>query len=76
MISLVVGSATALLVYTSINANNETLAMVTAGILFIPFVLLIKMQRREKSRTERLVENGVNHYRSHIHIKRVIKKTS
>jgi high-affinity Fe2+/Pb2+ permease len=73
---LIVALVTGILVYTSMNLNNEQFAIILGVLLFIPTVWLGRLRKIEESRTHRLTQNGLNHYRQHIHHRRLIKKTS
>jgi hypothetical protein len=64
------------LVYTSMNLSNEHFAMFLGVLLFIPTVWLGRLRKLEESRAQRLTQNGLNHYREHVHHRRLIKKTS
>jgi small neutral amino acid transporter SnatA (MarC family) len=76
IIGLVVALVTGLLVYTSMNLTNEQFAMFLGCVLFVPAVYLIRMRKIESSRTEQMIQQGLNHYRTHVHDRRLIKKTS
>jgi len=73
---LIVALVTGLLVYTSMNLSNEQFAMFLGCLLFVPTVWLGRLRKAEETRSQRLAQNGLNHYREHVHHRRLIKKTS
>jgi hypothetical protein len=76
IIGLIVALVTGLLVHASRSLTNEHFAIFIGCLLFIPAVWLGRMRKIEESRTERLRQRGLNHYREHIHHRKLIKKTS
>jgi high-affinity Fe2+/Pb2+ permease len=73
---LIVALVTGILVYASMNLTNEQFAIILGVLLFIPTVWLGRLRKLEESRSKRLVQNGLNHYREHVHNRRLVKKTS
>jgi len=76
IVGLIVALVCSVLVYTSMNSTNEVFAIVLCCILVPPAIWLKILQSKESQRSERLVRNGLNHYRSHVHHRRLVKKTS
>lgn len=72
LVALIVG----LLTYVVRTASPEVINSVLC-VIGIAFVVFLRVKYSAKARRdEQLVSNGLNHYRHHIHGKRVIKKTS
>jgi uncharacterized membrane protein HdeD (DUF308 family) len=65
-----------LLVHVARTASNEVLSIVFGCIMIIPVGVIGVMYRRQQVRDEQLRLNGLNHYREHIHHRKVIRKTS
>jgi len=76
IIGLILALVTGILMYTSMTSTNEVFAIVLACILIPPAIWMKVMQSKESQRSERLIRNGLNHYRHHVHHRRLIKKTS
>lgn len=72
LVALIVG----LLVHVINSASYEVKNALLAAILIVPVGYLGIRYRINAKRDERLVRNGLNHYRQHIHQRRLIKKTS
>lgn len=70
--ALIVG----LLVHVINTASTETINIVCGMIFIIPVGYLGIKYRIKAIRDERLVANGLNHYREHVHHRRLVKKTS
>lgn len=72
IVALIVGLLTHVVRTASAEVTNTLIAC--AGLFLV--ILFTRKYRIDTERDARLIQNGLNHYREHIHHKRVIKKTS
>lgn len=72
LVALIVG----LLVHVARTASNEVISIVFGCIMIVPVGIMGMKYRQQQLRDERLQMNGLNHYREHVHHRKVIKKTS
>lgn len=72
LVALVAG----LLIHVVRTASSEVISIVFGCIMIIPVGYLGVMYRRQSVRDEQLRMNGLNHYREHVHHRKVIRKTS
>lgn len=76
IVGLLVGLIGGILLHVVRTASPEVTNSVLCA-LGIAIVVFIRVKYSAKARRdEQLVANGLNHYRHHIHHRRVIKKTS
>lgn len=76
LLGVLVALVAAILIHVFRTASSEVSNIIIGCILIVPVGILGMKYRRQQVRDEQLRMNGLNHYREHIHHRKVIKKTS
>lgn len=76
IVGLLIGLIGGLFVHVMNTSSSETRSIIIGSLLIIPTAYVGIKYRIKAVRDERLTRNGLNHYRQHIHHRRLIKKTS
>jgi high-affinity K+ transport system ATPase subunit B len=75
-LGVLVALVVACLVHVTRTASSEVISIMYGTIMIIPVGLLGVKYRQQQVRDEQLRMKGLNHYREHVHHRKVIRKTS